>query len=92
MAAMARNTVLLLALVGIVVVQLCSVAPPAAAAGRALVAVDQLPCPNGTMTGDMKGGSVNGKGHLNCGGTKVVEGEGSSSSKTAHVGVAGTRV
>jgi hypothetical protein len=50
MAAMARNAVVLLVLLG-VVVQLCSVVPPAAAAGRVLQDVVQKPLVQGAWEG-----------------------------------------
>jgi hypothetical protein len=74
MAAVARNAVLLLALVGIVV-QLCSVVPPTAAAGRALVDVDQpAACVKGGVGGEVNGTFINGGGELNCTTTNIVRG------------------
>lgn len=67
---MAKNTVVLLVLVG-VVVQLCSVVPPAAVAGRVLV--DKPKCPQGGIGGDLENG-INGGGELKCGDTSVVNG------------------
>ncbi|KAF8669545.1 hypothetical protein HU200_051349 [Digitaria exilis] len=70
MAAMARNTVVLLVLVGIVV-QLCSVVPPTAAAGRVLA--DQAKCPEGGAGGNFDNG-INGGGEVKCDGKSLGKG------------------
>ncbi|KAF8700355.1 hypothetical protein HU200_034287 [Digitaria exilis] len=70
MAAMGRNTVVLLVLVGIVV-QLCSVVPPTAAAGRVLA--DQAKCPEGGAGGNFDNG-INGGGDAKCGDTSLGKG------------------
>ncbi|KAL6657968.1 hypothetical protein ACP70R_005748 [Stipagrostis hirtigluma subsp. patula] len=91
MAAMARNTVLLLVLVA-VVIQLCSVVPPAAAAGRVLA--DDKPCPDGGIGGKRNNDKINGGGQLNCGGTNGVNGEAheENNQQKVSVGAAGRRI
>ncbi|KAL6639177.1 hypothetical protein ACP70R_022907 [Stipagrostis hirtigluma subsp. patula] len=71
MAAMARNTLVLLVLAG-VIVQLCSVVPPAAAAGRSLAdlpAASQDPKPS-----SLTGGTFSGENYLVAGDKIVDEG------------------
>ncbi|KAJ1291061.1 hypothetical protein BS78_02G290800 [Paspalum vaginatum] len=98
MAAMARNTVLLLVLVGIVV-QMCSVVPPTAAAGRALLAeadAGQLPCrPKGGLGGEQdEKGLLNGGGNLACAGNgkPVVDGAVWNQGEVQHAAVNGLGV
>ncbi|CAL5062570.1 unnamed protein product [Urochloa decumbens] len=71
MAAMARNTVVLLVLLG-VAVQLCSVVPPAAAAGRVL---QDVPVVQGGLGGDAKPDTCfTGGGHVGPAGQTVASG------------------
>ncbi|CAN6175543.1 unnamed protein product [Urochloa humidicola] len=89
MAAIARNAVVLLVLLA-AIVQLCSVVPPVAAAGRVLQDVVQQPVVQGGLGGDAKpdtcvtgGGNVGPsgvtavKGSLWCQREKVVDQQGS---------------
>ncbi|CAL5083178.1 unnamed protein product [Urochloa decumbens] len=74
MAAMARNAVVLLVLLG-VAVQLCSVVPPAAAAGRVLQDVVQKPVVQGGLGGDAKPDTcVTGGGNVGPAGQTVANG------------------
>ncbi|RLM86093.1 hypothetical protein C2845_PM04G25840 [Panicum miliaceum] len=74
MAAMARNAVVLLVLLG-VVVQLCSVVPPVAAAGRVLQDVVQKSLVQGGLGGDAKPDTcVTGGGNVGPSGQTVASG------------------